>query len=209
LQRRWSPAQSRGRPRGRDSSEPAVSLAPAAAWCSTIWIANCAGPTRCCADHNIADAVGSDRGRACVRGASTNQRRGGRSGRVGGHAGSGRLRPRLRVRGALSAAQHRADPLPCAVIGRPTRFTPERMQQVRNLVERGTELPLTQDRGVAGSTGPALTPGTWFVSQGDPWLHAFCAADRGRGFTSSDGLRRSLLRCADAASTTQDKGATD
>ena len=45
--------------------------------------------------------------------------------------------------------------------------------------------------GVAGSTGPALTPGTWFVSQGDPWLHAFCAADRGRGFTSSDGLRRS------------------
>jgi hypothetical protein len=152
---------------------------------------------------------GSDRGRACVRGASTNQRRGGRSGRVGGHAGSGRLRPRLRVRGALSAAQHHADPLPCAVMGRPTRFTPERMQQVRNLVERGTELPLTQDRGVAGSTGPALTPGTWFVSQGDPWLHAFCAADRGRGFTSSDGLRRSLLRCADAASTTQDKGATD
>ena len=63
--------------------------------------------------------------------------------------------------------------------------------------------------GVAGSTGPALTPGTWFVSQGDPWLHAFCAADRGRGFTSSDGLRRSLLRCVDAASTTQDKGATD
>ena len=24
--------------------------------------------------------------------------------------------------------------------------------------------------GVAGSTGPALTPGTWFVSQGDPGL---------------------------------------
>jgi len=48
--------------------------------------------------------------------------------------------------------------------------------------------------GVAGSTGPALTPGTWFVSQGDPWLHAFCAADRGRGFTSSDGLRRFSLR---------------
>ena len=199
-------ARSPARP---DSSEPAVSLAPAAAWCSTIWIANCAGPTRCCADHNIADAVGSDRGRACVRGASTNSaarwtlRSCWRSCRLWPIAAEAKG-PR-----GSSAAQHHADPLPCAVMGRPTRFTPERMQQVRNLVERGTELPLTQDRGVAGSTGPALTPGTWFVSQGDPWLHAFCAADRGRGFTSSDGLRRSLLRCADAASTTQDKGATD
>src|SRR5258708_31032357 len=40
-----------GRSRGRNPSEPAVSLAPAIAWCCAVRTVNIRGPNRCCADN--------------------------------------------------------------------------------------------------------------------------------------------------------------
>src|SRR5215472_4346182 len=47
--------------RGRNTSEPAVSLAPAIAWCCAVCIVNIRGPNRRCADNRVADGAGSDR----------------------------------------------------------------------------------------------------------------------------------------------------
>src|SRR5262245_21192214 len=49
------------RSRGRNTSKPAVSLAPAIAWCCAVCIVNIRGPNRCCADNQVAAVARSDR----------------------------------------------------------------------------------------------------------------------------------------------------
>ena len=43
---------------GRDSSEPAISLAPAPSWRTAVCLVNSRGPARPCAAHHAADATG-------------------------------------------------------------------------------------------------------------------------------------------------------
>src|SRR5215472_18014361 len=52
-----------GRSRGRNTTKPAVSLAPATARRSAVWIVTFRGPNSCCADNRLADVAGSDRDR--------------------------------------------------------------------------------------------------------------------------------------------------
>ena len=80
-----------------NSSEPAVSLAPATAWgCGgPVCIVNVRGPTRCCTVNRLADIAGSDRSRVCDRNAAADLRACGHSHRISGHAGPGRLRATL------------------------------------------------------------------------------------------------------------------
>jgi hypothetical protein len=85
-----------GRSRGRNTSEPAVSLAPAIAWCSAVCIVNIRGPNRCCPnrccpDNRGADGAGSDRSGVYDWSAVTDLRSCGCLDCGGGHAGSDRL----------------------------------------------------------------------------------------------------------------------
>src|SRR5215472_13330153 len=80
-----------GRSRGWNTSEPAVSLAPAIAWCCAGCIVNIRGPNRCGADNRVADAAGSDRGGVYNWSAVADLRSCGCPDCVGGHAVSDRL----------------------------------------------------------------------------------------------------------------------
>src|SRR5262249_12765362 len=80
-----------GRSRGRNTSEPAVSLAPAIAWCFSVCVVNVRSPNRCCADKRGADVAGSDRSRVYEWSAVADLRSCGCPDCGGGHAGSDRL----------------------------------------------------------------------------------------------------------------------
>jgi len=80
-----------GRSRGRNTSEPAVSLAPATARRSAGCIVNIKGPNRCCADTRVADVAGSDRSGFYNWSAVADSRSRGCPDCVGGHAVSDRL----------------------------------------------------------------------------------------------------------------------
>jgi hypothetical protein len=80
-----------GRSRGRNTLEPAVSLAPAIAWCCAVCIVNIGGPNRCRADNRVADVAGSDRSGVYNWSAVADSRSRGCPDCVGGHAVSDRL----------------------------------------------------------------------------------------------------------------------
>src|SRR5262249_35996522 len=93
-----------GRSRGRNTSEPAVSLAPAIAWGCAVCIVNIRGPNRRCADNRVADVAGSDRSGVYDWSAVADLRSCGCRDCGGGHAGSDRLWEggRSRISGGLS-----------------------------------------------------------------------------------------------------------
>src|SRR5262245_56531770 len=76
---------------GRNTSEPAVSLAPAIAWCCAVCIVNVRGSNRRCADNRVADVAGSDRSGAYDWSAVADLRSCGCRDCSGGHTGSDRL----------------------------------------------------------------------------------------------------------------------
>src|SRR5215469_4767749 len=76
---------------GRNTSEPAVSLAPAVAWCSPVCVVNIKGPNRYCADNRVADVAGRDRSGVYDWSAVADLRSCGCPDCGGGHAGSDRL----------------------------------------------------------------------------------------------------------------------
>src|SRR6266446_3963393 len=44
--------------RGRNTSKPALSLAPAIAWCFAVCVVNIRGSNRCCANNQVAALAG-------------------------------------------------------------------------------------------------------------------------------------------------------
>ena len=81
-----------GRSRGRNTSEPAVSLAQAVAWCFAVCVADIKGPNRYCADNRVADVAGSDRSGVYDWSAVADLRSCGCPDCIGGHPGFGGLR---------------------------------------------------------------------------------------------------------------------
>jgi hypothetical protein len=75
-----------GRSRGRNTSEPAVSLAPATARRYAGHIVDIRGPDRCCADNRVADVAGTDRSGVYNWSAVADSRSCGCPDCVGGHA---------------------------------------------------------------------------------------------------------------------------
>src|SRR5262249_45434832 len=96
-----------GRSRGRNTSEPAVSLAPAIAWCCAVCIVNIRGPDRCCADNSVADVAGSDRSGVYNWSAVADSRSRGCPDCGRGHAGSDRLRETVTIFRVLSIDRYR------------------------------------------------------------------------------------------------------
>jgi hypothetical protein len=80
-----------GRSRGRNTSEPAVSLAPATARRSAVCIVNFRSPNSRCADNRLADLAGSGRNRVYDGSAVADLRSCRYPDCIGGHAGSDRL----------------------------------------------------------------------------------------------------------------------
>jgi hypothetical protein len=80
-----------GRSRGWNTSEPAISLAPATPRHAAVCIANFRGPDSCCADHCLADVAGSGRNRVYDWSAVADLRSCRYSDCVSGYAGSDRL----------------------------------------------------------------------------------------------------------------------